>query len=100
MNKIAAINSKPMLNIDLERSSWTEESRNQHRKYRDLFRYLSVRICILAGSIIFFATEMLSKAAMFSLERDVLNTYDVVATFSLAESFAAALSRKERGKEE
>ena len=37
LNKIAIVNGKKGLNVDLERSTWTEEWKDKNRKYKDLF---------------------------------------------------------------
>jgi len=88
------INGKRNLNIDLERSVWTEEWRDKSRRYKDLFQYLSLRICILAGSIIFFSTEMLFKAGEISLENNSLNTYQKVVLLSLSDVAASVTACK------
>lgn len=92
LNKIAIVNGKKSLNVDLERSSWTEEWKDKGRKYKDLFQYLSVRISILAGSMIFFSTEMLFKAGELTLEKGTLNTYMKVVILSIADALASIIA--------
>ncbi|EAR91653.2 MFS transporter (macronuclear) [Tetrahymena thermophila SB210] len=92
LNKIAIVNGKKSLNVDLERSTWNEEWKEKNRKYKDLFQYLSVRLSILAGSMIFFCTEMLFKAGELTLEKGTLTTYVKVVVLSLSDVFASIVA--------
>ncbi|KAL4455824.1 hypothetical protein ABPG74_003234 [Tetrahymena malaccensis] len=92
LNKIAIVNGKKSLNVDLERSTWNEEWKEKNRKYKDLFQYLSVRLSILAGSMIFFCTEMLFKAGELTLEKGTLTTYLKVVVLSLSDVFASIMA--------
>ncbi len=63
LNYIAQMNEKKLLNIDLERSVWSEESKVRKLRYFDLFKFQSVRVSLFGGLLIFFCSEMMYKAS-------------------------------------
>ncbi|EGR30153.1 major facilitator superfamily protein, putative [Ichthyophthirius multifiliis] len=89
LNYIASINEKQLLNIDLERSVWSEEAKYRQFVYQDIFRFQSIRVSLFGGLIIFFCGEMMYKASEITIHRiDKQNIYLQLFYLTLADLIA------------